>query len=36
LLVSKRKVPYRQANGGIELEVPSIELHEVVALDFAL
>jgi hypothetical protein len=35
LLVAKREVPYREMNGAIELEVPSISLHEVVALDFA-
>jgi Beta-galactosidase trimerisation domain len=35
LLVAKREIPHRRANGFIELEVPSVGLHEVVALDFA-
>ena len=35
LLVSKRQVHYKEANGIIRLEVPTIGLHEVVALDFA-
>jgi hypothetical protein len=35
LLVAKSKVSYREANGVIDLSVPSIGLHEVVALDFA-
>jgi hypothetical protein len=34
LLVAKSKVSYREANGVIDLSVPSIGLHEVVALDF--
>jgi hypothetical protein len=35
LLVAKSKVSYREVNGVIDLRVPSIGLHEVVALDFA-
>jgi Hypothetical glycosyl hydrolase 6/Beta-galactosidase trimerisation domain len=35
LLVAKSGVQYREVNGAVELEVPSIALHEVVALDFA-
>ena len=35
LLVSKRNLHYKEANGAIQLEVPTIGLHEVVALDFA-
>ncbi len=35
LLVSKKSVPFRENNGSIDLEVPSIGLHEVVAIDFA-
>ncbi len=35
LLVSKRTVSYKEGNGIIQLEVPTIGLHEVVALDFA-
>jgi hypothetical protein len=34
LLVAGKVVPYRQERNQIELEVPSIGLHEVVALDF--
>jgi hypothetical protein len=35
LLVANRQVPYRHERGAILVELPSIELHEVVALDFA-
>jgi hypothetical protein len=35
LLVSKAKADYRLADGTVELEVPAIGLHEVIALDFA-
>lgn len=35
LLVSNRPVPFRENNGSIDLEVPAIGLHEVVAIDFA-
>jgi hypothetical protein len=35
LLVAKQDVPYRQQGAFIEMAVPSIELHEVIALDFA-
>jgi hypothetical protein len=35
LLVRNHEVPYRQANDVIELEIPSIGLHEVIAVDFA-
>ena len=34
LLVAGRDVPYRQERNVVELEVPSVHLHEVVALDF--
>jgi hypothetical protein len=36
LLVRKQEVSYRQVQNAIELEVPCIELHEVVAVDFAV
>jgi hypothetical protein len=35
LLAARREVPYKEVNGAVELQVPSIGLHEVVALDFA-
>jgi hypothetical protein len=35
LLVAAQEVPYRQRAGAIELEVPSIGVHEVIAFDFA-
>jgi hypothetical protein len=35
LLVAGKDVPYHQDHNVIELEVPSVELHEVVALDFS-
>jgi hypothetical protein len=35
LLVAERNVPHRQQGDIIQLEVPSIDLHEVVALDFS-
>jgi hypothetical protein len=35
LLVAKEDVPYRQQGGLIEMAIPSIALHEVIALDFA-
>ncbi|MGH9689052.1 MAG: beta-galactosidase trimerization domain-containing protein, partial [Candidatus Acidiferrales bacterium] len=35
LLVGKLEIPYRQGDGAIELEVPSVGLHEVIAIDFA-
>ncbi|MGA8183024.1 MAG: hypothetical protein WB819_05210, partial [Terriglobia bacterium] len=35
LLVGKSAVPFRQRNDAIELEVPSVGLHEVIAIDFA-
>ncbi len=34
LLVAKQAVPYRQQGGFIEMAVPSVGLHEVIALDF--
>lgn len=34
LLVAKQEIPHQIVNGHLELEVPSIRLHEVVALDF--
>lgn len=36
LLVSDREVSYREVNKVVDLEVPAIGLHEVIALDFAL
>ncbi|HEV2380758.1 MAG TPA: hypothetical protein VG206_13320, partial [Terriglobia bacterium] len=35
LLVAQREIPYRQDESGIDLDVPSIVFHEVVAIDFA-
>jgi hypothetical protein len=35
LLVAKQNIPYKQIDGALELETPSIGLHEVVAIDFA-
>ena len=35
LLVAQRDLPYRQSSGFLRMEVPSIGLHEVIALDFA-
>ena len=35
LLVARRDVAYRTEGDAIQLEVPNIELHEVVAVDFA-
>ena len=35
LLVAGKTVPYRGEAGSIVIEVPSIDVHEVVALDFA-
>ncbi len=35
LLVAKQEIPYRQDGVTIDLEIPAIELHEVIALDFA-
>ncbi|MGH9445691.1 MAG: hypothetical protein ACRD3O_08195, partial [Terriglobia bacterium] len=34
LLVGKRDIPYQHESDAIELEVPSISLHEVIAIDF--
>lgn len=34
LLVAGRSIPYHQEGGTILAEVPSVELHEVIALDF--
>jgi hypothetical protein len=34
LLVAQREIPFRQDAAGVDLEVPSIALHEVVAIDF--
>jgi hypothetical protein len=33
LLVANAEIPHRQVNGAVELEIPSVGLHEVVALD---
>ena len=35
LLVAKQTIQHREQNGFIEIEVPSIGVHEVIALDFA-
>jgi Hypothetical glycosyl hydrolase 6/Beta-galactosidase trimerisation domain len=35
LLVAKHEVAYRGEHDAIELEVPSVGLHEVIAIDFA-
>ncbi len=35
LLVAGRPVPYHHDHGAIQLDVPSIGIHEVLALDFA-
>jgi hypothetical protein len=35
LLVAGKEVPYKQDRNIIQLDVPSIDLHEVVALDFS-
>ena len=35
LLGAKQEIPYRQNEGAIDLEIPAIRLHEVIALDFA-
>ncbi|MFL6417556.1 MAG: beta-galactosidase trimerization domain-containing protein [Bryobacteraceae bacterium] len=35
LLVAKRDVPFQESGGFLQLEVPSIELHEVIAFDLA-
>jgi hypothetical protein len=34
LLVAGKNIPFRAEGGAIEVEVPSIAIHEVVALDF--
>jgi hypothetical protein len=36
LLTAVRDVPFRAEGQRIEFEVPSIDLHEVVAVDFAV
>ena len=33
LLVAKTEVPHRVQGGFVEVEVPSVELHEVIAFD---
>jgi len=35
LLVAKQPIPYRQNEDSIDLEIPAIDLHEVIAIDFA-
>ena len=35
LLVAKQSIPYRQDKDSIDLEIPAIDLHEVIAIDFA-
>ena len=34
-LVAKREIPYRQNDSSIELEIPAIDLHEVIAIDYS-
>lgn len=36
LLVGHTDVPYRRENEAVELDVPRIELHEVIAIDFVV
>jgi hypothetical protein len=36
LLVAGTEVPFREEAGAIVVEVPTIELHEVVALDLSV
>ncbi len=36
LLVAKSEVPHRERDGFVELTVPSIAVHEVVALDYSI
>jgi len=33
--VAKQPIPYRQNEDSIDLEIPAIDLHEVIAIDFA-
>jgi Hypothetical glycosyl hydrolase 6/Beta-galactosidase trimerisation domain len=35
LLVGKREIPYRRERDAIALEIPSVGLHEVIAVEFA-
>jgi hypothetical protein len=35
LLVASQSVPYQRDRDSIELEIPAIDLHEVIAIDFA-
>ena len=35
LLVTGKQIPFREENGTVVIDVPEIELHEVVALDLA-
>jgi hypothetical protein len=35
LLVAKQEIPFRQDEDSIDLEIPTIGLHEVIAIDFA-
>ena len=35
LLVANAEIPYRQNEGSIDLQIPAIGLHEVIAIDFA-
>jgi hypothetical protein len=36
LLAAGTDVHYREENGAIVIEVPAIDIHEVVALDYAV
>ncbi len=36
LLVADKELPFREENGMIQVDVPGIELHEVIALDFRI
>lgn len=35
LLVANVEIPHRETKGAVELDVPSVGLHEVIALDYA-
>jgi Hypothetical glycosyl hydrolase 6/Beta-galactosidase trimerisation domain len=35
LLVAGRDIPFQESNGFLQLEVPAVDVHEVIAFDFA-
>jgi len=35
LLVANQSIPYRRDSDSVDLEIPAIDLHEVIAIDFA-